>query len=847
MGDTLMTKYRTIDCIILLSALVTCTKFREAAAATPPAYTVTDLGTLGGTFSQARAINASGQVTGRSYTTGDTEVHTFLYDGALYDLGTLSGTNSNGWDINDSGQVTGWSYTTANAAESHAFLWTPTSSIGASGTLHDLGTLGGTYSEGYGINASSQVTGFSTTTGGAETHTFLYDGTMHDLGTLGGTYSSGSGVNASGQVSGTSSLTTGDIAEHAFLWTPTTPNGASGTMNDLGTLGGSYSFGRGINASGQVAGDSYTTGDAAEHAFLYDGTLHDLGTLGGTSSYGYGISSSGQVTGYSYTTGNSHAFLYTSGLGMVDLNTLIDPLSGWELIEASGINDAGQITGFGLIGGEGHAFLLTAVPEPSTIALVALGVVALAVRRIRRITSLPCLFCALSVTASAQAATYTVTDLGALGGTNSLGWGINASGQVTGYAATTDDAAIEPFLWTPTTPNGASGTIHDLGTLDGAFGWGIGINASGQVAGVSATAGHAAEHATLWIPTSPNGASVTRLDLETLGGTYSQGTGVNDSGQVTGYSDMTGDTTSRAFMWKPTTPGGANGTMHDLGSLGGSSGLGWDINASGQVAGYSDTTGDAAQHAFLWTPTMPNGVSGTMHDLGSLGGTNSDGSGINDSGQVVGSSQTTGDAAYHAYLWTPMTPGGASGTTLDLGTLGGLNSYGYRVIADGQVVGGSEVAAEVSNYSHAFLYTSGSGMVDLNTLIDPLSGWELLDADEINDAGQITGQGLIGEDYHAYLLTPVRALAGDYSGNGIVGPEDYNLWKASFGSIGIFAADGNDNHVVDAADYTMWRDHLGQSAGSGSLTNGTVPEPSTLLLLFAGTLAMCVRRRATVS
>ena len=73
----------------------------------------------------------------------------------------------------------------------------------------DLGTLGGTDSDGYGINDSGQVTGYSHTTGDAAYHAFLYDGTMHDLGTLGGTYSYGFGINDSGQVTGESD-TTGD-------------------------------------------------------------------------------------------------------------------------------------------------------------------------------------------------------------------------------------------------------------------------------------------------------------------------------------------------------------------------------------------------------------------------------------------------------------------------------------------------------------------------------------------------------------------------------------------------------------------------------------------------------------
>ena len=225
---------------------------------------------------------------------------------------------------------------------------------------------------GFGINASGNVTGYANTTGNAAQHAFLYDGTMHDLGTLGGTNSYGLGINASGQVTGTA-YTTGDAANHAFLY--------DGTMHDLGTLGGTQSSGDGINDSGLVTGGAYTTGNAAQHAFLYDGTMHDLGTLGGTNSYGYGINASGQVTGYAYTTGNAaqHAFLYDDTNGMVDLNSLIDPLSGWVLTEAGSINDLGQITGSGTISGQTHAFLLTPVPEPSSFALIGFGLATLAV------------------------------------------------------------------------------------------------------------------------------------------------------------------------------------------------------------------------------------------------------------------------------------------------------------------------------------------------------------------------------------------------------------------------------------------------------------------------------------
>jgi hypothetical protein len=74
------------------------------------------------------------------------------------------------------------------------------------------------------------------------------------------------------------------------------------------------------------------------------------------------------------------------------------------------------------------------------------------------------------------------------------------------------------------------------------------------------------------------------------------------------------------------------------------------------------------------------------------------------------------------------------------------------------------------------------------------------------------------------------ALAGDYNGNGSVGPEDYLVWKSNFGSTTQLAADGNADGLVNAADYTVWRDGL--SAGSGG--SASVPEPHAILISVLG-------------
>jgi surface-anchored protein len=67
-------------------------------------------------------------------------------------------------------------------------------------------------------------------------------------------------------------------------------------------------------------------------------------------------------------------------------------------------------------------------------------------------------------------------------------------------------------------------------------------------------------------------------------------------------------------------------------------------------------------------------------------------------------------------------------------------------------------------------------------------------------------------------------FVGDYDRDGSVGPEDYALWKASYGTD--FAdADGNGDGIVDAADYTIWRDHYSGIGGVGA----AVPEPGLIV------------------
>jgi len=153
-----------------------------------------NLGGLGGLLntSAAFAINNAGQIVGAAYL-DYFHAHAFLYDnGKMTDLGTLGGDWSQAYDINNSGQIVGFSQD-ASGYE-HAFLY-------ENGKMTDLGTLGGLASWATSINDSGQVVGVSTTASN-ELHPFLYTygGPMMDLGTGDDSYVVK--INNSGQIVG---------------------------------------------------------------------------------------------------------------------------------------------------------------------------------------------------------------------------------------------------------------------------------------------------------------------------------------------------------------------------------------------------------------------------------------------------------------------------------------------------------------------------------------------------------------------------------------------------------------------------------------------------------------------
>jgi probable HAF family extracellular repeat protein len=261
----------------------------------------------------------------------------------MTDLGTLGGSDSYAYGVNASGVAVGYSDT--SGLIDHAFSY-------SGGTLSDLGSSLSSYSYAYGINADGEIAGVAAS--GSSFHAFLLsDGVWNDLGTLGGDYSEAYAISDVGVVVGYADTAT---ESHAFSY-------SGSTMTDLGTLGGSSSYASAVNLSGQVVGNSYLAGDDYNHGFLYTGTgLTDLGTLGGSESWALGINAAGEIVGYADKAGNevSDGFLYSNGT-MVDVNTLLDASStGYTIQEADWIADDGYIAATGLApDGQDHALLLT--------------------------------------------------------------------------------------------------------------------------------------------------------------------------------------------------------------------------------------------------------------------------------------------------------------------------------------------------------------------------------------------------------------------------------------------------------------------------------------------------------
>lgn len=347
---------------------------------------LTDLGTLpgGDSFSFGIAINSRGSVAGISnngLVDPITGVPVFVAvtwnDGKVTNLGTLGGSFSLPNDINSRGQSAGGAENNNpdpdNLGGSLIGLPSPTqyrAVLWQGGKIRDLGTLGdGPDSFALFVNEGGQVDGMSYTssvpdpvTGVPPIHAFFWKpGQMTDVGTLGGAFSGVTGLNNTGQVIGNSTLA-GEITIHPFSW-------LAGALTDIGTLGGDNGSATWLNDAGQVVGGADLPGSQTHHAYLWQhGVMKDLGTVAtDPCSRADSINSLGQIVGESASVCGTNdlskisAFIEENGEPMINLNSFVPPGSGIHLGDGAFINDDGEIAIEGTLNGVDRTFLL--VPD----------------------------------------------------------------------------------------------------------------------------------------------------------------------------------------------------------------------------------------------------------------------------------------------------------------------------------------------------------------------------------------------------------------------------------------------------------------------------------------------------
>ena len=304
---------------------------------------------------------------------------------------------------------------------------------------------------------------------------------------------------------------------------------------------------------------------------------------------------------------------------------------------------------------------------------------------------------------------YTFVDLGSPQAATTAA-GINEASEVTG-TRTPRHGKSQAFVW-------KAGTFSFLPGLSSGDSAAFARNGLGQTVGSSVTA-QGDRHPVLWNNTTPDGIPLAASD------------GSAAAYSLNGVGDVVGGA-GHAFRWN-------DGSIRDLGTLGGEHSAALAVNDAGQIAGWSELA-DGRRHAVLWTLNHPTDLTPDTMDSTAWG--------INAVGQVVGSYRTA-HGFQHAFLWQ-------AGALTDLGA---LDQSGYphseaRAINDnGQVVGVSSSTAS-GGRTVATVWLNQLPF-DLNTLVFRQIGWQMTTAGAINSLGEIVGTGRHAGVTTGFLLEPL--------------------------------------------------------------------------------------------
>jgi probable HAF family extracellular repeat protein len=301
-----------------------------------------------------------------------------------------------------------------------------------------------------------------------------------------------------------------------------------------------------------------------------------------------------------------------------------------------------------------------------------------------------------------------VTDLGTFGWDHGFGFEIDNAGEIAGR--TDQGPPNAPTASHAVFWSERTGAV-DLGTLGGATSESRALNEHGMVVGLAQKAGDAPfqRHPTVWY-VGADGVETVELGPFVHG----QAEDVNNAGVVAGWSTAAVFGPPTAFRWT------ADGGIQPIPPLGGPRSQAFGIDEAGDVVGSSTVLPPPfVDHAVVWW------ADGQVTDIGTLGG-NTAARSINARGEVVGAGQVCPGCAFHAFYWSH------DDGLIDLGTFGGTRSFAFEIDVRGRVAGFYETADQVR---HAFIWTKEGGKVDLPTL-----GGAESSTGSINARGQVTGR-----------------------------------------------------------------------------------------------------------
>ena len=359
-----------IAAILCIGALGT-----KVCAAASPAYTFVPFPDFGyGSF--ATCINKEGQAVGTAFlANGDYHATLWNPGQSVVDLGTTAGYSSSfAACINDSGQIVGSEYSPDDGARG-GFLWQGSTGMVeiASGNLTTEVTR---------INAAGQFVGAASPDNFTQSEFGILSTSPTQISPLsvpGLTVDNVLAINDNGQMI----LDRGGSSNPIF-YTPgqppveiTAPNITSATALAM-------------NNQGVVVGTASLPIPANNHAFVWTQTGGMIDLTPGANAFGYAnaVNAEGDVVGIEGVASQSqNAFIWQGG-AMYDLDTLVQGMpAGWSDLWPQSINDEGEIVGVAQYNGVAQAFLLVPttsdVPEPASLAMLALGATALLRRRRR--------------------------------------------------------------------------------------------------------------------------------------------------------------------------------------------------------------------------------------------------------------------------------------------------------------------------------------------------------------------------------------------------------------------------------------------------------------------------------